>query len=61
MLRKVTVAQLVSKFPAFYGTLRSFTVKMAVFLDVAPCSLVDTDVSEELTSSVTREMNLTIN
>jgi hypothetical protein len=35
------VTQLVKKLPAFYGTRRLLTVKMAVFWDVTPCSLVE--------------------
>jgi hypothetical protein len=41
LLEKLIVAQLVTKFSAFYGSRRFITMKISVFWVVAPCSLVE--------------------
>jgi hypothetical protein len=44
---------------ARFQVLTATSMKMTVFCDVAPCSLVETDdVSEVLTASITRAMTL---
>jgi hypothetical protein len=35
----------------------AINMKMAVFWDIAPCNLVDTDISEELTASIIRAVS----